>query len=167
MKAINEEFRYDQDVEAVFSLVSQGAFQVELLTHLGGKDAAVLEETRDGGRVHLVTSQRTAVELPGFAKKLVPANTTVVQTFDWDAAADGRRQGTWSAVIKGAPISIGGPTELVPDGEGSRHRFLGQIRASVPLVGGKLEGFAYDNLRRDLARGEAFTADRLAVGAGG
>jgi hypothetical protein len=32
----------------------------------------------------------------------------------------------------------------------------------VPLVGGKLESFALDNLRRDLSRSAQFTADRLA-----
>ena len=163
MKAISEEFRYSHPVEDVFALVAAGAFQVELLGHLGGKNATVVEETRDGDAVHLVTSQVTPVELPGFAKKLIPANTTVLQTYDWAAAdGDGRRAGTWSASIKGAPISIGGPTELVAMDGGTLHRFLGQIKASVPLVGGKLEGFAYDNLRRDLGKGYDFTAQRLA-----
>jgi hypothetical protein len=123
----------------------------------------VVEETRrPDGSVRLVTTQQTAVELPGFVQKLIPANTTVTQTYDWDPpGGDGTYRGRWSAQAKGAPISIGGPTELVADGAGSRHRYLGQVKASVPVVGGRLESFAYDNLRRDLARTAEYTSDRL------
>lgn len=163
MKEIHEELTYSRPPGQVFDLISTGAFQVELIAHLGGKDPEVVEETRgEDGSVRLVTRQQAAVELPGFARKLIPANTTVTQTYDWGPpAADGTRRGTWSAQAKGAPISIGGPTELRPDGAGSRHAYLGQIKASVPVVGGRLEGFALDNLRRDLGATGEYTAGRL------
>lgn len=162
MKAIDEEFRYESPSAAVFEVISDGGFQVELLGHLGGKDATVVEETRTADSVHLVTSQQTPVELPGFAKKLIPANTTVVQIYDWTGPdAAGAWTGTWSADVKGAPVSIGGTTELRPDGGGSVHRFAGQVKANVPLVGGKLESFALENLKRDLRKGHEFTASRL------
>ena len=165
MKPINEELRYQHAPEAVFALISTGMFQVELIAHLGGKDAELLEETvgTDGG-VKVVTRQRTAVELPGFAKKLIPANTIVTQTYEWGPAGQGgTRRGVWSADIKGAPVAMGGPTELVAAGPGSVHSFHGEVKASVPLVGGKLESFALDNLRRDLTRTAEFTAVRLAA----
>jgi hypothetical protein len=164
VKTIHEELHYDSPPEAVFDLISLGSFQLELIDHLGGTDAELLEEkaTPEGG-VKLVTRQRTGVELPGFAKKLIPANTVVTQTYEWGpAAADGSRRGTWSADIRGAPVSIGGPTELRAAGSGSVHSFDGELKASVPLVGGKLESFALDNLRRDLGRTAQFTAGRLA-----
>ena len=162
MKTIQEEFRYEHPVAEVFALISQGVFQTELISHLGGKEAAVIEETATPSGIRLVTRQRASVELPGFAKKLIPADSTVTQTYDWGETDDeGGRTGTWSAAIKGAPISIGGPIELVPDGTGAVLRYLGQIKASVPLVGGKLESFALDNLRRDLGKTFAFTVSRL------
>lgn len=163
MKEIHEELTYSRPPDQVFDLISTGAFQMELIAHLGGHDPTVVEETRgEDGSVRLVTRQQTAVELPGFARKLIPANTTVTQTFEWQpTGADGTRRGTWSAQAKGAPVSIGGPTELRPDGDGSRHLYLGQIRASVPVVGGRLESFALDNLHRDLAATGKYTAKRL------
>ena len=166
MKPISEELRYEHAPEEVFALISTGAFQLELIAHLGGRDAELLEETvGTDGAVKVVTRQRTAVELPGFAKKLIPANTIVTQTYEWEPAGEGAaRQGTWSAEIKGAPVTIGGPTELLAVGLGSVHAFRGQVKASVPLVGGKLESFALDNLRRDLTRTAQFTAGRLAAG---
>lgn len=57
---------------------------------------------------------------------------------------------------------MGGPTELRAVGSGSVHVFDGEVKASVPVVGGKLESFALDNLRRELTRAAGFTAERLA-----
>jgi Protein of unknown function (DUF2505) len=163
VKRIHEEFRYDRAPAEVFDVISSGDFQLALIAHLGGKDPELLEATAaDDGGVKVVSKQRAAVELPGFAKKLIPANTVVIQTYEWDPPApDGSRKGSWSADIKGAPVSIGGPTELRVSGSGSVHVFEGEVKASVPLLGGRLESFALDNLRRDLGRGAEFTAARL------
>lgn len=167
MKRVHQEFEYDRAPSELFALIGDGAFQLELIGHLGGHDAELVEQTATpGGGVRLVTRQRAGVELPGFARKLIPASTTVTQTYVWEAgASDGSRNGTWSADIKGAPISMGGPTELRASPSGCVHVFDGEVRASVPLVGGRLESFALDNLRRDLALAAKFTADRLVPGA--
>ncbi|HET6873425.1 MAG TPA: DUF2505 family protein, partial [Acidimicrobiales bacterium] len=91
MKEINEVLSYTKSPAEVFELIGSGAFQLELIAHIGGKNPELVEETRaDDGSVRLVTKQQNGVELPGFAKKLIPANTTVTQTFDWGPpAADG------------------------------------------------------------------------------
>lgn len=166
MKEINESLTYAAAPSEVFDLISTGAFQLELIAHLGGHNGELVEETRHpDGSVKLVCRQQTAVELPGFAKKLIPANTTVTQTYEWDAPdGSGNRKGKWSAVAKGAPVSIGGPTELKATATGSSHLYLGQVKASVPVVGGRLEGFALENLRKELSSTEQFTAERLASG---
>lgn len=168
MKTVHEEFDYDVTPDSVFALIADGTFQLELIAHLGGHDPELVERTvTPEGAIKVVTRQRTGVELPGFAKKLIPASTTVVQSYQWEAAdEDGSRRGTWSAEAKGAPISMGGPTELRAAGSGSRHTFYGEVKSSVPLVGGRLESFALDNLRRDLTRAAAFTAARLTEGPG-
>ena len=56
---------------------------------------------------------------------------------------------------------MGGPTELRATESGAVHVFEGEVRASVPLVGGKVESFALDNFHRELARTAQFTAERL------
>ena len=167
MKEIHEELNYSRPPADVFDLIATGAFQLDLIAHLGGRDAEIVEETRKpDGSVRLVTRQQTAVDLPGFAQKLIPAHTSVLQVYDWGVAeSDGTRRGRWSAEAKGAPVAIGGPTELRPEGSGTCHLYLGQVKASVPLVGGRLEGFALENLRRDLTRAAEFTALRLSAGA--
>lgn len=164
MKTIHEEFHYDRAPTELFALISSGSFQLEIISHLGGRDTELVEQTvTSEGGVKVVTRQRTGVDLPGFAKKLIPAITTVTNTYVWGPArGDGSHQGTWLAEIKGAPVSMGGPTELRAVGSGSVHVFDGEVKASVPVVGGKLESFALDNLRRELTRAAGFTAERLA-----
>ena len=154
VKTIHEELHYDRAPKELFALISSGAFQLEIIFYLGGKDAELVEQTvTPEGGVKVVTRQRTGIELPGFAKKLIPASTSVTQTYVWKPAReDGSREGIWSAEIKGAPVSMGGPTELRSTGSGSIHVFGGEVKASVPLVGGKLESFALDSLRHDLTR---------------
>jgi hypothetical protein len=165
VKEIHEELSYDRPPEEVFGLISTGAFQLELIAHLGGCDAEVVEETRrPDGSVRVVTRQQSVVELPGFARKLIPANTTVTQTFDWGPpAADGTRHGSWSAEANGAPVRVSGHTELLARDAGTCHVYGGQVEASVPVVGGRLESFAIENLRHDLALTAEFTAHRLDV----
>jgi hypothetical protein len=164
VKEINEVLTYNAPPQAVFDLIATGAFQVELINHIGGRQPEVVEETVGAdGSTKVVTRQMTGIELPGFAKKLIPANTTVTTTYDWGPPeADGSRRGTWAAEAKGAPVSIGGPTQLLSDGDGTRHVYGGQVKSSVPVVGGKLEGFARDNFRKELAKTKEFTAARLA-----
>jgi len=166
VKTIDEAFEYDREPAEVFDLIAVAGFQLKLIAHLGGKDAELIERTTTPeGNVRLVTRQRAGVELPGFAKRLIPANTTVTLTYLWESTNDDdSRQGMWSTDIKGAPVSIGRPIALRRVGSGSVHAFGGEVRASVPLVGGKLESFALDNLRRDLALAAKFTADRLRGG---
>ena len=164
MRTIHEEFHYDRAPRELFALISSGEFQLEIISHLGGKDAELVEETvTPEGGVKVVTRQHTGVELPGFAKKLIPAITIVTNTYIWQPArSDGSREGTWLAEVKGVPVSMGGPTSLRAAGSGSAHVFNGEVRASVPIVGGKLESFALDNLHRELTRAAQFTAGRLA-----
>lgn len=162
---VEEEFRYDHPPSAVFGLVGSGRFQVELLAELGGQDPEVLEESHTpSGGLRVVTRLRTGVEFPGFARKIVPPDTAVTHTYEWGPPlADGTVAGTWSTEIKGAPLLIGGTTAIRPEGDGAVHLYKGQIKASVPVIGGRLEVFALDNLRRDLAHSARFIADRLAV----
>lgn len=163
MRPIREELRYPAPPAVVFDLVFRGSFQLELIAYLGGHEPEVVEEvTTEAGGLRLVVRQRASVELPGFVKKVMPGDTTVTQTYEWSPASEtGERKGSWSAQAKGAPIHLGGPTELIADGDATVHLYLGQAKASVPIVGGRLESFAVVSLRRDLDEASKFIADRL------
>ena len=45
MKTIDEAFEYDHQPTDVFDLIADAAFQLDLIMHLGGKDAELVERT--------------------------------------------------------------------------------------------------------------------------
>lgn len=69
MKTIHEEFHYDHAPTELFALISSGSFQLEIISHLGGRDTELVEQTvTSEGGVKVVTRQRTGVDLPGFPR---------------------------------------------------------------------------------------------------
>ena len=82
----------------------------------------------------------------------------MTQTEDWDPETGGARTGTWRMDPKGVPVSVKttGTTRLEADGAGSVHQIAATIKVSVPLVGGKLERFIFDQAKQTLDREQAF-----------
>ena len=60
---------------------------------------------------------------------------------------------------KGVPVSVGGTLRLTPDGHGATVVEIdGEVRSSVPLVGGKLADLVGGDVRRTLEAEEAYNA---------
>lgn len=133
---------YDASPDAVFAMVRDAGFQLDKYAGVGMTNGKVLETTDlpDGG-FRLKTQRDVATEgVPDFVKRLVGERTTITETDEWGpAAADGSRTGTWKAEAKGAPLSMWGTFALAPAGSGSTVTITGEVKASVPLIGGKVE----------------------------
>ena len=78
---------------------------------------------------------------------------------DWEAAAaDGARAATWRIETKGVPVSTSGTSRLESTAGGAVQHIAGRIKVSVPLIGGRLERFVYDqaydtlNIEHDFGR---------------
>ena len=101
-----------------------------------------IEVTGDAEGPFTVTTRRTmsTSELPDIAQKFVGETLDVRQVESWDAAGpDGSRAGTVVVEIIGAPMRLTGTLRLAPDTGGTTETLAGDLKASVPLVGGKLE----------------------------
>lgn len=106
------------------------------------------EERPDGG-ILVEVSRKLPDGVPGFLERFLPKDGRVTETFDWSApAGDGTRRGTWRADIAGAPARLGGTMRLEPTAAGSRYTIDGDVKVSVPLVGGRAEGFIGDMVVR-------------------
>jgi hypothetical protein len=99
------------------------------------------EERPDGG-VLLSISRELPSGVPGFLERFLPKDGRVVETFDWTGSTgDETRRGTWRADIPGAPARLGGTLLLEPTPGGSRYTIAGDVKVSVPLIGGRAEKF--------------------------
>jgi hypothetical protein len=154
---------YDADVETVYSLISDPDFIERKYVAIGGKDVAADRTETDEGGCEVVTTRTVTIDLPGFAKKVLTPNQTTVQNEVWSAArADGVRVCTYHVDSKGAPARISGKHTLVAGNGGTDHHLEIEIKVSIPLIGGKIEKFAGDTGRADLAAQFDFTDKELA-----
>jgi hypothetical protein len=148
---IRIEHHYDADVEAVYALISDPAYIERKYVAIGGRDLAVDRSEGDDGGCEVVTKRTVAVDLPGFAKKVLTPSQTTIQTEVWGpASASGVRTCTYDVDVQGAPGRISGSHTLTPAGTGADHVIDIDIKVSVPLIGGRLEKLAAETGRGDI-----------------
>jgi hypothetical protein len=64
----------------------------------------------------------------------------VTEVDDWQAAgSDGSRSGSLTVEIVGAPVRLTGSLRLTPDGAATVEAIEGDLKASVPMLGSKIE----------------------------
>jgi hypothetical protein len=99
-----------------------------------------------GDVVTMVIERSLPAQVPGFAKSLVGDVISVTEEQVWSPAGSARFTATFSA-----PMSASGTITVESSGPQSTVvRTIGEVRASVPLIGGKLEGLAREQLERYL-----------------
>jgi hypothetical protein len=136
------ELRYPAaDPAAVFAMIGDTDFQERKCVATGAVEHDVdVEEFEDGSAT--VTTRRTLPtdQVPDFVRTFVGATVTVSQVDDWGPpSADGGRDGTTVVEIAGAPVRMTGTLRLVAEGDGAVQYVDGDVKASVPLIGGKIE----------------------------
>jgi hypothetical protein len=115
--------------------VSRKAEAMGALEH----DVTVTRLPDGGAQIRL---QRTLpAVVPDFVRPLVGETIEVVQTEKWAAAGpNGDRHGRLSASISNAPVRLNGTVTLGTNSpHSSIHRVDVDVKARVPLLGGKIE----------------------------
>jgi hypothetical protein len=142
------EYPYDAPADVVFAMFTNPDFILAKLEATGALefDIADCSETPDGG--YCISTHRTMqAEIPGFARKIFNPTQALHQIEDWEAAVDGDRPGEWRVETTGVPVKTGGTTRLEATDHGCVHHIEGSIKVSVPLIGGRLERFVFDQAK--------------------
>jgi hypothetical protein len=131
---------YAASPEEVFAVLSDKAFQDAKCTATGAIRYTATVAT-EGHRTVITTERILPTDgMPDFAKSMVGDTLKVTERQDWGpAGADGGRHGTVSMVVSGAPVALKGTLSLAPGGPGSVEQVDADLKASVPLIGGKIE----------------------------
>jgi uncharacterized protein YndB with AHSA1/START domain len=146
---LTAELRYAATPAEVFAMLVDPAFQERKLGATGALGHEVTVEPRaDGGAVVRTSRTMPTDQVPDLVRNLVGQTLTVVQTEDWSAAAaDGTRTGTVTVDVQGAPVRLTGTLRLAPDGAGTRQSVDADLKAKVPLIGGRIEKAAEPAIR--------------------
>ena len=141
-KKFSVSYDIPSDVETAYAAITGEGWAVGKAAALNDESKVVSREVGAGDAVTLVVTRKLPDGIPGFLQKFLPADGRVTQTDVWQPASGGVRSGTWRADTPGSPVKVGGTMRLEPAGDGCSYVVEGEIKASIPLIGGKAEDVA-------------------------
>lgn len=128
---------YAASIDRVRDMLNTPEFREQVATRVGALSCSAAY-----GNGKLVVREEQPVQgVPAFAKKFAGGATTVVHTELWDDA------GTSASITldtPGKPITQAGRVTLSESDGTTTHSYDLEVKASVPLVGGKLEKLVAD-----------------------
>lgn len=161
---LEKSLSYPAPAGEVAALLADRSF-VDEVCAAGGAVSHDVTVDGDPAGAFVVTSTRVLPtdELPDVARRFVGATLTLRQVDSWDAPApDGSRSGTLALEVPGAPVAARAAMSLRPDGASGTHQVVdGDLTASVPLVGGRIEKAAVGPLLLALDQMESLAHRRL------
>ncbi|CAN5793645.1 DUF2505 domain-containing protein [soil metagenome] len=134
-----EQHQYDAPPAAVWSMLSDRGFREEVCRATGARQWDVDVSTDEGGgtiRVRRVIPARVSDAV----KRFVGETVTIVQTEQWGPATpDGARTADLHLEVEGQPAAMTGAHSLAAQGGGTAFEVAGDLKVSIPLLGGKIE----------------------------
>jgi len=140
------ELRFDADPAAVFAMLTDEAFIAKKITAAKAlkHEASV---RRDGDRVTIDVLRVMPPDVPDFVRRFVGETIDIRQRDVWEPAnGDGSRDGSIVLEMSGAPVKATGAMRLAANGTTTVVTVKGLLKASVPLVGGKIEQAVHQGL---------------------
>jgi hypothetical protein len=161
MQTFTDQQRYEQAGAAVLARYTDPEFLKRKYAELGRQDIKVLEHCKSAHHAHVRIgySDTADMDLPDFARRLVPERAHVVQTVEWDLKL---RVGRIAVDAKGSPVTVEGRMQLREHGGGSTISIEWKVSCSVPLIGGRLEKLLVDGLKKKARRDEEVSRRLLA-----
>lgn len=140
---IEETWSYDAPAERVFRMLLDPAFQEAKCAATGALKHSASVEERGAVRV-IETHREMATEgLPDNVARIVGKTLQIIEIQRWaEPADDGSRTADIDVSIAGLPITYAGRIRMTPEGDATSMHVNGDLRARIPLVGGKVESAA-------------------------
>ncbi len=141
---IAESIEYQASADDVFAMLTTEVFQISKCRATGALNHHV--QIDHGSDSAVIMTKRTVPtnKFPDFVKSLVGETLLIVQTDTWKSpSADGGRTGTILVEVEGTPIRLQGSLRLTPTATGCRENIDGDLKCSIPLLGGRIEKAAY------------------------
>lgn len=149
--------------EVLAALAGEDALR-DRLEKIGGHDAALLAYTKSAGEIAYTVRQGIpADKLPGVVRSLHSGDLMVQREQSWRPAGDHQASGSATASVSGVPGAIKARWKLTESGGKTTLAITGEVKVSIPLVGGKIERSIAENVTRLLDHESEFVAKQLAA----
>lgn len=146
-KHVRHELRYDGATAAqVYAMLSEPDFRDAVCAFQRFPRREVTITPTPSGMEVKVDQHRPATEVPSFARKLVGDEINIVQEESWTSPT----QATLHVTIPGKPGDMRGTVTLTEVDGGVTEVVEVDVKASIPLIGGKIESLIGDMLGKAL-----------------
>lgn len=154
--------RYPVPPDQIMAMLQDPEYSPAKYSALGDISYEVTtHEVADGG-VSTVVEREVPSSMPDLAKKILGQTNHMVQKENWRAAADGYAA-DMTIESPGKPLAITGDMTVVPVGDGESDWTVNfEVKASIPLVGGKIEKMVEKETMDTLPKEFAFNKEWLA-----
>ncbi len=146
-KRLQHDLTYDAPMAAVAAMLADPDFREEVCEFQGVKRALVNVDPDESGGMQVTIDQvQSAHGVPSFARKFIGDEVNIVQEESWISATDA----DITVTIPGKPGEMTGTARLTESGGVTTETVVMDVKVSIPLVGGKIEGLIADLLLRAL-----------------
>jgi hypothetical protein len=161
-KKISRIDKYEATPDQIMAMLTDPDYVQGKYPALGDVSFEVVEHTSGEDSLDMKVSRVVPSDLPDFAKKILGQTNNLVQTERWSKTADGYICDL-HIETPGKPLNITGKLEVKGTGEATSDWHVNMdIKASIPLVGGKLEGAVAKETLASLDKEYAFNQEWLA-----
>ena len=159
---VDEVQHYDAAPEDVFAMLSDDEFIVHKSLRSGSLEVdATVEEDPETVTIH--NRRVMPAKVPGFVKRFLGDTIPMAEKQEWGPEhTDGSRHGQFWVEFDGQPLHFAGTVALRPEGDGTAVQTVGDIKCTVPFVGGRIEKFAAEWIGKYLNKEQRVGADWLA-----
>jgi Protein of unknown function (DUF2505) len=140
---------YAAGPDAVLAMLTTPAFRDQVCVRQGALDHDVDVKGEGAGAAVLIARTQSLQGAPGIATKFVGDTVRIVQREEWRTATEAG----FAMEIPGKPGRLDGGIVLRDNGDGTTDQlFSGEVKVTVPLVGGKLEQMVASILEKALVK---------------
>lgn len=152
---------FDTDPERFWKVFFHEPYNVEMYDRIGVKERRMLERREEGDTIRWKVRIMPKRDLPGFVQKIVGGDLGYVEISTW-SRKDNKIDVRVEPTLMKEKTKIHGIYTLTPIGPGRVRRvFEGDLSVSIPLVGGKIEGFIISDMEKSYQVAAQVTAEWL------
>ncbi|MDX8055336.1 DUF2505 domain-containing protein [Lentzea sp. BCCO 10_0798] len=144
--------------EKVFGAMVDETYLRDRLAAIGGKDAQLVTYSSTGEKTSYQLKQGVPAEhVPSAVKAALGGDLVIQRTETWAAGA-----GTVEVAVNGVPSRLDGSFTILDNGSGAKVTLSGEVKVSIPFLGGKIEKLIAEQVAVLLDKESEFTSQWLA-----
>ena len=156
--------RYSATPDQIIAMMSDAGYLTAKYEALGDIKFNVDRQDASDGSLNLKISRTLGSNLPDLAKKVLGAQNDLIQTEAWSTGG-AEKSCDFTIESPGKPVKISGTMQIVSAGDGECDYTTNfEIKARVPLIGGKIEKMLLAETQENLATEKDFNDKWLSKG---